>query len=200
MKQCRICLEEDENINDLISPCQCDGTQKYVHSNCLELWRDENTNTDNYKRCQECLIEYRVKIVGSDSHTFCIYKNVIRYYHFFINKVFAISIFFHYLIFFGVGKLINIILGQNNNIIVHCREISSNYELLYLPMITAFLYCILTLVFYNIMSFYLSYKNDSDWQDSTGMDIIKLNNIHLVNFLAYLIIPLFGFFVNLFVM
>jgi hypothetical protein len=37
-KQCRICLEEDRP-EDMIAPCRCKGTQKYVHRDCLDKWR-----------------------------------------------------------------------------------------------------------------------------------------------------------------
>jgi len=37
---CRICFEEDEqDDNRLISPCKCDGTQKFVHQKCLREWQ-----------------------------------------------------------------------------------------------------------------------------------------------------------------
>ncbi|KAL3579587.1 hypothetical protein D5086_021091 [Populus alba] len=35
--QCRICL--DNEGEDLIAPCHCKGTQKYVHRSCLDNWR-----------------------------------------------------------------------------------------------------------------------------------------------------------------
>ena len=34
---CRICGCEDMS-ELLISPCQCTGTQKYVHTTCLQKW------------------------------------------------------------------------------------------------------------------------------------------------------------------
>ncbi|CAN1780150.1 E3 ubiquitin-protein ligase MARCHF3 [Linum perenne] len=34
---CRICL--DHEGDDLIAPCHCKGTQKYVHRSCLDNWR-----------------------------------------------------------------------------------------------------------------------------------------------------------------
>ena len=33
---CRICAELNEETNQLISPCNCKGTLKYVHQNCLK--------------------------------------------------------------------------------------------------------------------------------------------------------------------
>ena len=39
MGQCRICLGETAySENPLISPCNCDGTMKYVHLLCLREW------------------------------------------------------------------------------------------------------------------------------------------------------------------
>lgn len=38
---CRICLgeeEENEPENELICPCKCDGTMKYIHIDCLREW------------------------------------------------------------------------------------------------------------------------------------------------------------------
>ena len=39
-KICRICLCEDEGEkeNPLVSPCNCDGTMKYIHIDCLKGW------------------------------------------------------------------------------------------------------------------------------------------------------------------
>lgn len=37
-KLCRFCLDDD-NTEDLISPCRCSGGQKYVHKKCLIQWQ-----------------------------------------------------------------------------------------------------------------------------------------------------------------
>lgn len=55
MPQCRICLE-DASLNDLISPCLCAGTSKYVHHTCLERWRA--TTPRAFSRCCECNFNY----------------------------------------------------------------------------------------------------------------------------------------------
>ena len=50
-KMCRICFENGKN---LISPCHCSGTIKFVHRECLEKWR--NFESDIYRpfRCEIC--------------------------------------------------------------------------------------------------------------------------------------------------
>tara|TARA_A100001015_G_scaffold304030_1_gene394608 strand:- start:2044 stop:2835 length:792 start_codon:yes stop_codon:yes gene_type:complete len=59
-KFCRICLES-ENPEELISPCLCSGTQKYVHKYCLNTWRYQDTQSDNFIRCNECRTEFKIK-------------------------------------------------------------------------------------------------------------------------------------------
>lgn len=75
IKICRICLDEDDQ-KDLISPCNCSGSTKYVHRDCLENWRATNINEDNYKRCEICHFEYEMeKQELSRSGTIC--KNIL---------------------------------------------------------------------------------------------------------------------------
>ncbi|KAK6915200.1 Zinc finger, RING-CH-type [Dillenia turbinata] len=49
--QCRICL--DNGGEDLIAPCHCKGTQKYVHRSCLDSWRSTKEGFA-FAHCTEC--------------------------------------------------------------------------------------------------------------------------------------------------
>ncbi|CAI9267659.1 unnamed protein product [Lactuca saligna] len=49
--QCRICL--DTEGDDLIAPCHCRGTQKYVHRSCLDNWRSTREGFA-FSHCTEC--------------------------------------------------------------------------------------------------------------------------------------------------
>lgn len=49
--QCRICL--DSGGEDLIAPCHCKGTQKYVHRSCLDSWRSTREGFA-FAHCTEC--------------------------------------------------------------------------------------------------------------------------------------------------
>nr|GFB36287.1 E3 ubiquitin-protein ligase MARCH8 [Tanacetum cinerariifolium] len=49
--QCRICLETEGE--DLIAPCHCRGTQKYVHRSCLDNWRSTREGFA-FSHCTEC--------------------------------------------------------------------------------------------------------------------------------------------------
>ena len=55
MAQCRICLE-DASFNELIAPCMCNGTSKYVHNTCLSRWRVSTPRA--FSRCYECNFRY----------------------------------------------------------------------------------------------------------------------------------------------
>ncbi|KAJ7521696.1 hypothetical protein O6H91_19G064200 [Diphasiastrum complanatum] len=48
---CRICL--DSGGNDLIAPCRCRGTQKFVHRSCLDNWRAAKEGFA-FAHCTEC--------------------------------------------------------------------------------------------------------------------------------------------------
>ena len=49
---CRICLGNDQ-ANNLISPCACTGSQKYVHEECLKTWL-LNKKEEDLGNCEVC--------------------------------------------------------------------------------------------------------------------------------------------------
>lgn len=61
---CRICYSYENPLGstkDLISPCGCKGTIKYVHGHCLRLWRFGGKMIRDIKICEQCFCEYKVK-------------------------------------------------------------------------------------------------------------------------------------------
>ena len=71
---CRICLENDV-LNNLIAPCECKGTQKYVHKKCLEESQinyilNQSTNPQYQSNidthCSICKTEYKFKTKSRD--------------------------------------------------------------------------------------------------------------------------------------
>ena len=68
MELCRICLDNDDVVN-LISPCLCIGSQKFVHKQCLKKWQDtmlsnilsypEIYSMNQLNKCNVCSSEYR---------------------------------------------------------------------------------------------------------------------------------------------
>jgi hypothetical protein len=69
-KTCRYCLEDstEDTYHNLISPCKCSGSQKYVHKNCLLEWIISNNSdrdiepgyfNNNDIKCEVCQTKYR---------------------------------------------------------------------------------------------------------------------------------------------
>lgn len=62
--RCRICYGENDTPEELlesgplISPCDCRGTQEYVHLGCLNRWRQIGESTDTFWRCGLCKRAY----------------------------------------------------------------------------------------------------------------------------------------------
>lgn len=78
-KECRYCLSDDQG-EKLIDPCNCEGTMKYVHQECLEDWikngnrqvyekKDEKINKKVYVTiCEIC--KYHMKYTKSYKNNF----------------------------------------------------------------------------------------------------------------------------------
>jgi len=68
-KQCRICLQEDDDPNSpwdrLFRPCLCKGTMAYVHGRCLDQWRRHSVKASSMYRCDQCGYEYQMSRLGS---------------------------------------------------------------------------------------------------------------------------------------
>lgn len=62
---CRICLDEDVRRN-LIAPCSCRGSQRWVHRGCLDKWRAMKEDRA-FARCTECLTSYQLVCVTNDN-------------------------------------------------------------------------------------------------------------------------------------
>jgi len=52
-EQCRFCLEESP-VEELIAPCKCEGTGRFVHAVCLRRWQREVASDERAAICQVC--------------------------------------------------------------------------------------------------------------------------------------------------
>jgi len=59
IRECRNCHSDDGD--DLIAPCHCSGSIKYVHRSCLNAWRAYSPNESSFTHCDVCHFEYRFK-------------------------------------------------------------------------------------------------------------------------------------------
>lgn len=64
---CRLCFEDGGN---LIAPCLCKGSSKWIHRECLNRWRASPANPKSLTNCCECGFQYNLKlerIMNSDA-------------------------------------------------------------------------------------------------------------------------------------
>jgi len=73
---CRICYENNKNDSDMISPCKCKGTMKWVHSRCLEKW----LKISKKKICGSCKYTYKMKKISEYPKFEFINSNKIKKY------------------------------------------------------------------------------------------------------------------------
>lgn len=59
--ECYICYESGTEDNPLISPCQCIGSVKYVHLNCLQRWIQPEGSSAVNTHCSICKARYPEK-------------------------------------------------------------------------------------------------------------------------------------------
>ena len=60
--RCKICFESsNEEQGELVSPCACDGSIKYVHKSCLNNWRFNGINDESKLKCEICKKPYIIK-------------------------------------------------------------------------------------------------------------------------------------------
>jgi E3 ubiquitin-protein ligase DOA10 len=78
---CRICLDEDD-INNLIYPCKCTGTSRYVHKNCLNEWRTITSNENYRYKCEICNYTYQI-VISSNSQS-CFMKSILSANSFYV--------------------------------------------------------------------------------------------------------------------
>ena len=98
--ECRLCFDED-TLDNLIAPCKCSGTSKYVHKNCLNEWRMLADNREAYNKCFECNYNYKFRdiVINNTSffHRFLKFlsKNLIIFtvINFFIMLLFTIFLY-----------------------------------------------------------------------------------------------------------
>jgi E3 ubiquitin-protein ligase DOA10 len=60
MQECRYCLYSEEKGNDLIDPCKCGGSMRYVHEKCLLDWI-VNSKKESYYQYEGRMLVHLIK-------------------------------------------------------------------------------------------------------------------------------------------
>ena len=174
---CRICLQED-HPNNMIYPCKCNGTSKYVHKDCLNQWRMMSDNTDAKYKCFECNYEYQI-INYPDSpsllSTFCK----------FLSNSLIIFLFFNFCIILLISQLLS--LDKEYTLIkIFTKNINQN-TILYYNFIWADIFYAILLFFVGLINFIFSIKNKKLY-----IKYCFYNKIHKILFFIILLSIIFA--------
>ena len=61
-KTCRICYEIETLENPIITPCECNGSMKYIHEQCLKTWILSQTKDPKLFSCDICKYSIKMEI------------------------------------------------------------------------------------------------------------------------------------------
>lgn len=61
---CRICYEETCDRHDVVVPCLCSGSCKYICKECLQDWRANGSTARSFTHCPTCDFEYHLESNG----------------------------------------------------------------------------------------------------------------------------------------
>lgn len=61
-RTCRICLGSDER-EEMIAPCRCMGTARWVHRGCLDEWRAQERVPLAFTQCPTCRFQYVTSVL-----------------------------------------------------------------------------------------------------------------------------------------
>ncbi len=148
--KCRICWRTSYII-DLLSPCVCTGSQKYVHFDCLSRWIQER-NSDDRDICDVCQHQYESITITMKK------KNFIQWLREDEDVIATICIgfimfaFFYYILNMGCIQFV-ISEGRIHNVIRYCQM-----------ALTIFLGIIFVVAI--ITALFLCRANFKEWQTS----------------------------------
>lgn len=106
VKCCRICLDGDKHQN-MIAPCRCKGTSKWVHRECLDQWRAYNADDLAFSQCMECRFHFQFEENSSEKHrhlTRCLYWLLVSRDLFVATVVVQAFVLLFALIFFAAAQ------------------------------------------------------------------------------------------------
>ncbi|KAI5151282.1 hypothetical protein ENBRE01_2027 [Enteropsectra breve] len=129
---CRICYSNTNpftDASDLISPCKCKGSVKYVHSTCLKIWRYKRGFLQNTKKCETCQATYSLMSCS------------LKYRIFISSATVAISLLIYSLFYLFFTTFIRSCIIVANDVIYSLPSHFEHYSCLLLFLALFKLYC-----------------------------------------------------------
>jgi len=146
LDECRYCSSSDNQM-DLISPCDCNGTSKYVHKACLLKWFDRKNEgipipalprQYDILHCEICNYKYDIVFTRGEGSKCDLYKEI-----FIKSMVITIALFCLYVVFGTILESYNTLLVDRNS---YVENVLLNGFMLTHIIITL-LYIIVSIVF-----------------------------------------------------
>ena len=94
---CRICFDGEER-GELISPCRCKGTNRFVHESCLRIWLSLTTNNYYKRRCYVCSRLYDKEYIEEPIMK-PRFSRCFVYTFFVLNFIYVTSVFYIFITF-----------------------------------------------------------------------------------------------------
>ena len=146
---CRICLEYDHPSN-MIYPCKCSGSSKYVHRDCLNQWIALSQNIDAKKRCFECNYEYSIL---ENTYTPSFFSKFCK----FLSLNLFLFLFFNFCIILLFSQLL--LLDNNYTLVKLITNDLSKYNIIYYNLIWSDIFYALILILIAFLNFVFFVKN-----------------------------------------
>lgn len=199
-KQCRICLEDD-NPNDMINPCLCKGTQKYVHRECLNQWRSVNVNPKAFTHCTVCNYEYKTITIDSGNIKFLekinkfLVKNFFTFL--FLNQV-IIFFFSFFMLILDVNNNIKYLIIKCDNVTSYPYSFNSDYQCIINYYILSIIIYFSTLVIAFICNIFYNKNKKLYFEYYKGFNYFNFFGMIIVSIITFIIwLPLGIFFFTL---
>ena len=134
---CRYCLS-DENPEQLIDPCKCEGSMRFVHQKCLEDWiingnrsnsqQIDRTNNTFYMKCEICGFQMKY----TKEYQNGIFKSFLES----IKLIFrswrrSANLVIHSIVLYYLNKRIILFINECMNILKHSFNSESAMELIH---------------------------------------------------------------------
>ena len=178
-KECRICLEIDD-VDDMIAPCKCSGTSKYVHRTCLNQWRSMNTVNNHFTQCGECHFNYRI----IEDNKRC--NHILMT----ISKFLSTNLLITFLIILGLVELISQLYLYYKIDYTYSIFNMEPYDSSYILAISTILSTITLLLIFHEIYIYLNFRNYGIYCNNyASVGLPKFICIFVINLLLFLIIP-----------
>lgn len=124
MEICRFCLESD-HVEKLISPCNCSGSQKFVHLECITRWQEtklkkvfsypEIYDFTDVRTCNVCKGQFDIKIAPKywklANLASPLFKFTLKYWYSFLLGLIILALFSGVLLIPFALNTISIVVG-----------------------------------------------------------------------------------------